>query len=156
MSLFYPGAPKSTVSLWECFDQRMNGADFKGSDNFQLSCTLFIPPTAPSIPLSLASSLPPWKQNKRDGQFVFGERVWKDNLLSKSNKPISTLPMPPHPFLLSFLVLFSCSCHFGHSLCTLIQAISISVLRKLPIFCFVSLSLSPSLPFSLFFFFSSL
>lgn len=152
MSLFYPGAPKSTVSLWECFDQRMNGADFKGSDNFQLSCTLFIPPTAPSIPLSLVSSLPPWKQNKRDGQFVFGERVWKDNLLSKSNKPVSTLPMPPHPFLLSFLVLFSLflslwslfvhlyshTCHFNFC-----------VEKTSHFLCCLSLSLS--LRFSLFF-----
>lgn len=117
MSLFYPGAPKSTVSLWERFDQRMNGADFKGSDNFQLSCTLFIPPAAPSIPLSLFSSLPPWKQKKRGGWFVFGERTLKDSLTLAIQ---TNLCLPSHvssSFITLLSVSFPYSYHSCHCLC---------------------------------------
>ncbi len=99
---FILGQPKSTVSLWERFDQRMNGADFKGSDNFQPSCTPFYSSSStlhPPLPRFLSASLKVEKKR-------WLVSVWKDNLLSKSNKPVSTLPMPPYPFLLSFVFFF--------------------------------------------------
>lgn len=64
------------------------------------------PSPSPSFPLCLPESRIKEMVSLYLGrEFLYS--FYKDNLLSKSNKPVSTLPMPPHPFLLSFLVLFS-------------------------------------------------
>lgn len=129
----------------------MNGADFKGSDNFQLSCTLFIPPAAPSLhpplPLFLFASL----KAEKERWLVC---VWRENFerqfnFRNSNKLVSTLPLV---LILHYSLFLSLIPLTPVTVCVLVfstHAVSNSALQRLAVFCVVSAPLLSSLFFFL-------